>query len=52
VYDEDAKKIVVTFNGSSSPSTVTMNGDGITLDIEGKVIVGAGNVFVGSDSAT
>ena len=51
VFDEDAKKIVVTF-GSSSPSTVTLNGDGITLDTEGKVIVNAGNVFVGNGNAT
>jgi hypothetical protein len=51
VFDEDAKKIVVTF-GSSSPSTVTLNGDGITLDTEGKVIINAGNVFVGNGNAT
>lgn len=52
VFDEDAKKIVVTFTGSSSPSTVTLNGDGITLDTEGKVTINAGNVFVGDGNAT
>jgi len=51
VFDEDGKKIVVTFNGDS-PSTVTMNADGITLDTKGKVVVNAGNVFIGSDTAT
>ena len=51
VFDEDAKKIVVTFSGSSSPSTITMDSDGITLDTESKVIVNAANVFVGSGSA-
>ncbi len=52
VFDEDAKKIVVTFNGSSSPSSVTLEDGGITLETDAKVIVKASNVFVGSDSAS
>jgi uncharacterized protein involved in type VI secretion and phage assembly len=52
VFDEDANKIVVTFDGSSSPSSITINDDGITLDTQAKVVVNAGNVFVGSGSAS
>lgn len=52
VFNEDAKQIKITFNGSSSPSTVTLEDGGITLETNAKVVLKASNVFVGSDSAS
>ena len=40
IFDEDSKKIVLTFNGSSGDSVVTIDDNGITLSTPGAVLIG------------
>jgi hypothetical protein len=43
IFDEESKKIVVTFKGSSGDSVMTIDDNGITLSTPGAVLIGDQN---------
>lgn len=43
IFDEDGKKIVLTFKGSSGDSVMTIDDNGITLSTPGAVLIGDAN---------
>jgi phage baseplate assembly protein gpV len=43
IFDEEGKKIVLTFKGSSGDSVITIDDNGITLSTQGSVLIGDQN---------